>query len=39
MQFYLSLCLTVNKYSYIILRGFFATLYVAFFIKKIEKKR
>ena len=37
MQFYLSLCLTVNKYSDIVFRGFFATLYVAFFIKKIEK--
>ena len=39
MQFYLSLCLTVNKYSDIVFRGFFATLYVAFLIKKIEKKR
>lgn len=39
MQFYLSLCLTVNKYSDLVFRTFFDTLYVAFFYKKNGKKR
>ena len=39
MQFYLSLCLTVNKDSHLVFRDLFDTLYVVFFYKKKRKKR
>ena len=39
MQFYLSLCLTVNKYSDLVFRVFFDTLYRTFIYKKNGKKR